>query len=227
MFSRDHQNEVDAAHALLRAPDGRRRTFGDVTFIYAPNRPGRPSPKQGTRRPLVDFRAGDLLVGTLLRRSFKGVEHVVYIVPPPADAPESWRRRGWGRYVYRGERHKSLTSIAHLIVGDADPRISGNRFFGLRRRRDRWFDDGLRWTAPPKVRRESTLYPSIVYQPDLIVSSGRHRYRPAARKAAKMVPSKTRPEDEPPPELLSVKSARRTAAGIVARLTPKNTERKG
>jgi hypothetical protein len=159
MLSRAHQNEVDVAMGLLRGRGSRRGAFVDTTEAFAANRPGRPSPRE-PRRPLVDFDSRDLLVGTLLRRTFNGVEHVVYVVPGPADAPPSWLARGWGRYVYRGERYKSLTSIARLVVGAGDVRISGNRFFGLRRRRDRWFDDGLRWA-------EGGQWPATLYAPAL------------------------------------------------------------
>lgn len=83
----------------------------------------------------VDFDASDIRVGSKLRLTFRGVDHVVYVVPCPDGKPECWYRRGWGRYIYNGERHKSLTSIARLIAGPSDPRVSGNRLFALRRRR--------------------------------------------------------------------------------------------
>ncbi len=83
----------------------------------------------------VDFDATDLVEGSKLATEYNGVTHWVYVVPCPDGVPATWGPRRWGRYVYRGNRHKSLTSIARLIVGPSDPRISGNRLFGLRRRR--------------------------------------------------------------------------------------------
>lgn len=83
----------------------------------------------------VDFEATDLLIGQSLTVVFRGERHTVYVVPCPSGKPECWYARKWGRYIYRGERHKTLTSIARLIAGPSDPRSNGNRFFGLRRRR--------------------------------------------------------------------------------------------
>lgn len=83
----------------------------------------------------VDFEASDLEEGSSLSVRFRGVLHTVYVVPCPDGKPACWYARRWGRYIYRGVRHKTLTSIARLIVGPSDPRINGNRFFALRRRR--------------------------------------------------------------------------------------------
>lgn len=174
------------------------RTFVDATDIFAPNRPGRPSPREA-RRPLVDLDARDLLVGSRLRRTFNAVEHVIYVVPARTDAPASWRSRGWGPCVYRGVRHKLLTGNASLIVGAADPRISGNRFFGLRRRRDRWIDEGLRQRRVVSMPWPARLHPPIIaYRPEQIVASGRHTSPSSGRKARKR--SSPRPDASPASE---------------------------
>ena len=84
----------------------------------------------------VDFDARDLEPGHKLRLDYCGETHWVYVVPCPDGVPSTWGPRRWGRYVYRGQRYKSLTAVARRIAGNAtDPRISGNRLFGLRRRR--------------------------------------------------------------------------------------------
>lgn len=133
--------DLDLALALLEGSDD--RGFIDVTtFVACPNPVGRPR-SGALRRPPVDFEARDLTVGSMLRRTYSGQDHIVYVVPPPASAPPAWRKRGWGRYLYGGERHKTLTAIARRIVGHADEHVSGNRFFGLRRKRDAWLDLGI------------------------------------------------------------------------------------
>jgi hypothetical protein len=83
----------------------------------------------------VDFEGTDLREGQKLTVMFRGEAVTVYVVPCPDGRPECWYARGWGRYIYQGVRHKTLTSIARLVVGPSDPRINGHRFFGLRRRR--------------------------------------------------------------------------------------------
>lgn len=89
----------------------------------------------------VDFRAGDLQPGTCIRRTYLGEEHIVYIVRSTSDfyahkrasSRRVARRRGFGRYLYRERRFRSLSAVARRITGD--PTLSGNRFFHLRRRR--------------------------------------------------------------------------------------------
>lgn len=76
----------------------------------------------------VDFRAEDLPVGVAIFRDYGGARHWVHVVPP---VPEN--ARGLHRYIYRGERYRSLSAIVRV----AAPKLvgwSGNRFFGLRRK---------------------------------------------------------------------------------------------
>ena len=76
----------------------------------------------------VDYRQEDLAVGSILTTTYKGETFTVKVVPPiPING------RGLWRYVYEGERYRSLSAIAALVTGD--PTLSGNRFFKLRRRR--------------------------------------------------------------------------------------------
>ena len=112
-------SEVEPVGYLTRT--GRRAGFVDVTAWV-----------QGQG---VDFDARDLVEGTKLSTEYNGETHWVYVVPCPDGVPSTWAAHRWGRYVWRGDRYKSLTAIARRIVGPSDPRISGNRFFGLRRRR--------------------------------------------------------------------------------------------
>ena len=83
----------------------------------------------------IDLKATDLVIGHTIMREWKGEEHRVYVVEPvpPATATAAAKRRKWWRYVYRGERYKTLSAIARKVTGD--PTFSGNRFFRLRRRR--------------------------------------------------------------------------------------------
>lgn len=86
----------------------------------------------------VDFTSSDLPIGSVLVRAWGGVEHRVYVVPPIGGPKRPARKatfaeRGWGRYVYRGTRYRSLSAVAFAITGDRT--LSGNRFFRLRRRR--------------------------------------------------------------------------------------------
>jgi hypothetical protein len=84
----------------------------------------------------IDIDPATLPVGTTLRRWYHGVLYVVEIVFPPAKGSQLSRRArrlGWWRYRYNGQRYKTLTAIAYEITGDRY--MSGNRFFGLRKRR--------------------------------------------------------------------------------------------
>lgn len=76
----------------------------------------------------VDLRAEDLTPGSRLSVEYKGQVYTVRVVPavPENDA-------GYWRYIYEGERYRTLSYIATLITGDKT--MSGNRFFRLRRRR--------------------------------------------------------------------------------------------
>lgn len=77
----------------------------------------------------VDFSASDMPVGSAIYRDFHGVRHWVHVVPPvPKNA------RGYWRYIYRGERYRTLTAIVRVIAPQIQNR-SGNAFFNLRRRR--------------------------------------------------------------------------------------------
>ena len=78
----------------------------------------------------VDRYASELRIGECLSVEYRGVLHTVYVVPPVGSAQEA---KGWWRYVYRDQRYKTLSAVARVITGD--PNLSGNRFFGLRRRR--------------------------------------------------------------------------------------------
>jgi len=89
----------------------------------------------------VDSR--DLPEGASIRRLWKGEVHEVFVrhafAPPPVNRPaKEYRRqkaadRGWWRYEYKGKRYKTLSAVARRITGN--PTVSGNWFFGLRRRR--------------------------------------------------------------------------------------------
>ena len=78
----------------------------------------------------VDLKAEDLPTGSCVRRTYLGVEHTVYIVT-------SHVRRSYPpfpyRYLYRYDRYKTLSAVARKITGNKT--LSGNVFFGLRRRR--------------------------------------------------------------------------------------------
>lgn len=80
--------------------------------------------------PDVDYRSTDLPVGVYLTATHAGEEHRCFVVPPVPDNDD-----GHWRYVYRGERYRTLSAVARVITGD--PTFSGNRFWGLRRRRRR------------------------------------------------------------------------------------------
>lgn len=80
----------------------------------------------------VDLDARTLPPGTMLRRWYKGRCHVVRIELPLTITPEA-EAKGWWRYVYMGRYYKTLSAIAREITGEY--RMSGNRFFGLRKRR--------------------------------------------------------------------------------------------
>ena len=90
---------------------------------------------------MIDLDSGDLPRGTNHRRAYNGEVHVVQIlsVSPPkrrGARRRDWevaRRRRWWRYMYRGERFKTLSAIAFIVTGDRW--MSGNRFFGLRGRK--------------------------------------------------------------------------------------------
>jgi len=80
------------------------------------------------RQP-VDYRAEDLPVGCAIFRDYANERHWVHVVPP---VPEN--ERGLHRYVYHGERYRSLSGVVRVCA----PKLggwSGNRFFGLRRKR--------------------------------------------------------------------------------------------
>ena len=77
----------------------------------------------------VDFRAKDMPIGSAIYRDYKGARHWVHVVPP---APIN--DRGFWRYVYRGERYRTLTAVVRVIAPGITNR-SGNAFFHLRRRR--------------------------------------------------------------------------------------------
>ena len=76
----------------------------------------------------VDYRAEDLPVGVYVTVTYRGEEHRCFVVPPVPD-----NDNGLWRYVYRGDRYRTLTAVARAITGEAG--LSGNRFFRLRRRR--------------------------------------------------------------------------------------------
>lgn len=78
--------------------------------------------------PSVDHCAADLPVGVYLVVLYRGRSHRCFVVPPLPDNP-----RGFHRYVYQGERYRTLSAVALAITGDRN--LSGNRFFKLRRRR--------------------------------------------------------------------------------------------
>ena len=79
---------------------------------------------------IVDYRAEDIPVGSVLRCTWKGDQYTVHVVPPTSSKQE---HKGWWRYVYEGKRYKTLSAIAKIITGDEN--LSGNRLFRLRRRR--------------------------------------------------------------------------------------------
>jgi len=83
----------------------------------------------------VDFVGTDIREGQKLTITFRGEAVTIYVVSVPDGCPACWHARGWGRYIYQGTRYKTLTAIARLIVGPADPRINGHRFFKLRHQR--------------------------------------------------------------------------------------------
>ena len=79
----------------------------------------------------VNHVAEDLPVGCCIYRDHHGVRHWVHVVPP---APEN--ERGFHRYVYQGERYRSLTAVVRVIAPTLRGR-SGNDFFRLRKRNKR------------------------------------------------------------------------------------------
>jgi hypothetical protein len=82
----------------------------------------------------LDVDASDLPEGALLWRWYRGRLYCVEIVYP-VTTTQAAGDRGWWRYRYLGRRWRTLSAVARLITGD--PTMSGNRFFGLRRRRGR------------------------------------------------------------------------------------------
>ena len=86
-----------------------------------------------TKDILVDLDAVELVPGLQLQRWFKGELHVVDIVSSKQHCTHEASLHGWWRYIYRGKRYKTLSAIAREITGEY--RCSGNRFFGLRKRR--------------------------------------------------------------------------------------------
>jgi hypothetical protein len=89
---------------------------------------GRWTPVTDLLDPSVDYRAADLPVGVYLSVAYRGTDHRCFVVPPFPD-----NDKGYWRYVYRGERYRTLSAVARVITGDRT--LSGNRFFRLRRRR--------------------------------------------------------------------------------------------
>lgn len=94
--------------------------------------------------PDADWRSSDLGVGSKITREYLGVVHTVYVVTATTSRTVN-PVRGWHRYIYRGERFKTLSAIAAKITGDRY--MSGDRFFRLRRRRrgDNDESTGRRW----------------------------------------------------------------------------------
>ena len=79
---------------------------------------------------LPGSRPSDFPIGTVLVCRFKGETHTVFVVSAgKKKRTKAARRRGWWRYVYRGDRYRTLTDIAYQITGD--PKASGPRLFGL------------------------------------------------------------------------------------------------
>lgn len=87
----------------------------------------------------LDLDASQLPMGAILRRTYKGVVYEVLVDQPhpPYGARKAINRAAsrnrWWRYIYKEKRYKTLSGIAREITGSAT--LSGNRFFGLRRRR--------------------------------------------------------------------------------------------
>lgn len=119
---------------------------GTVRYIWG--RKAAPTPTQGPtaaatltqRRESPDIEAALLPHGARLRRFYGEEWHEVEVIPSWQKLARLRRRdreaavrNGWWRYKYRGRRYKSLSAVARIITGD--PTMSGNRFFGLRRRR--------------------------------------------------------------------------------------------
>jgi len=78
----------------------------------------------------VDYSSIDLAPGAVLRTTWNGQEYTVSVVEPTGSQQ---MHKGWWRYIYEGERYKTLSAVARKITGNAS--LSGNRFFKLRRRR--------------------------------------------------------------------------------------------
>jgi hypothetical protein len=76
----------------------------------------------------VDHRQSDLPVGVYLTVKYNGEQRTTFVVPPIPDNPY-----GYWRYVFDGERYRTLSNVAQQITGD--PNTSGNRFWRLRRRK--------------------------------------------------------------------------------------------
>lgn len=94
------------AEALqLRASGASAKLDPRLARASAQHRPGRKTKIKG-----VTFRTGSTLV-----RDWKGTRHQVEVTPDG--------------YVWKGERHDSLSKVARLITG---VRWNGPRFFGLR-----------------------------------------------------------------------------------------------
>ena len=88
---------------------------------------------------MIDLDASTIPVGAILRCTYRGEVHEVTVTQRPANVQKRKRdrrvasRRRWWRYIYREKRYKTLSAIARVITGD--PTMSGNRLFGLRRRK--------------------------------------------------------------------------------------------
>lgn len=97
--------------------------------------------------PSVNYRAEDLKVGQSVSVTYLGEVHTVYVVPATSNyRTPAAQRRGFGRYIYRGRRYRTLSAVAYRITGDRF--FSGNRFFRLmtvhnrrERRRQRGTED--------------------------------------------------------------------------------------
>jgi len=82
-----------------------------------------------------EIRQEDLPAGTIIRKVYRGEVHLIEVAQrsrcnrrPLTDFER--RNRMW-RYVYRGERYRSLSAVAYKITGQRYR--SGHHFFGLRK----------------------------------------------------------------------------------------------
>lgn len=76
------------------------------------------------RTPRIPLVPSDLPTGTVIRKQYRGVEHVVEVV-----APIPFKRGAPWRFLYKGQRYRSLSAISVLITGA--PGRGGPIFFGL------------------------------------------------------------------------------------------------